>query len=220
MEKLNYVFRVVNIREISESPLNAQVMEEEDFNRLVENLRKDKILTSSVLLMRYGENGLMCISGHHRIKAAKKAGIKEVPALIIDEVDESTRVRLQLAHNDIHGTPDENIVRILQDKLNEFDIKLVDFKDIEPIRFDHKDIKFVDFKYLSVCLKPESFEELDELIKSYADTADSKYLIPAEDYSFMQDLLTVAFRKGYKTPGKAFRKFLDIIKEHEKEIVQ
>ena len=218
MEKIRYKFEEANIRDIQESPLNAQVMSEDDFNRLVKNIKKDGILTSSVLLMECSAKKLMCISGHHRIKAAKKAGIISVPAMIINEVDESTRIRLQLTHNDIHGTPDENIVAILQQKLNEYDINLTNWKDIEPIKIDKIDVDFIDFQYVSICLMPKSLEEFKSLINSQATNAEEKYLIDSEDYEVLKEGLTLAFKAGYKTPGKAFRRFLDLIIENKLEL--
>ena len=155
----------------------------------------------------------MCISGHHRIKAAKKAGLHNVPALIINEVDESTRIRLQLAHNDIHGNPDKDIIAILQSKLNDLDFNLVDFIDAKIKEIEVFDIEKVKFKYLSVCLMPESLEELNDLLAEVGNS-DEKYLIEKDDYYKMKELLTIAFKKGFKTPGKAFRKFLDIAKEN------
>lgn len=217
MEKIKYKLTNINIREIEESPLNAQIMEEKDFKRLVESVKKDGCLTSSVLVMEQQDKKFMCISGHHRIKAASKAGLKEIPCLVIPEVDESTRIRLQLTHNDIHGSPDENIVSILQNKLNEFDVKLVDWTETQSTDFEIENVDFELFKYVSICLKPKSYEELIDIIGSDSSNADEKYFADLCDYEKMEEALTLAFKKGYKTPGKAFRKFLDIVLAHKEE---
>lgn len=218
MEEIKYRFEELNIRCIEESPINAQVMDDNDFKRLVASIKKDGCLTSTVLVMEQENKKYMCISGHHRIRAALKAGLKEVPCLIIHTVDESTRIRLMLTHNDIHGTPDENIVSILQEKLNEFDIKLTDWKDVENSKFEVKEIDFEIFKYVSICLKPKSFDELIDIIGSDSSNADEKYFIDLQDYDKMEEALTLAFKNGYKTPGKAFRKFLDIVLNHLDEL--
>lgn len=218
MEEIKYRFEELNARSIEESPINAQVMNDNDFKRLVASIKKDGCLTSTVLVMEQENKKYMCVSGHHRVRAALKAGLKEVPCLIIPTVDESTRIRLQLTHNDIHGTPDENIVSILQKKLNEFDIKLTDWKDVETSNFEVKEIDFEIFKYVSICLKPKSFDELIDIIGSDSSNADEKYFIDLQDYDKMEEALTLAFKNGYKTPGKAFRKFLDIVLDHLDEL--
>jgi len=217
MDEIKYRFEELNVRDIEESPLNAQIMNDNDFKRLVSNIKKDGCLTSSILVMEQEGKKFMCISGHHRVRASLKAGLKIVPCLIINEVSESTRIRLQLTHNDIHGTSDENIVAILRAKLDEFDINLTAWKNLEIEEFETETIDFEIFKYVSICLKPKSFEELIDIIGSDSSNADEKYFIELDDYKYMEEALTLAFKKGYKSPGKAFRKFLDIVNNHKDE---
>ena len=220
MDEIKYRFEELNIRDIEESPLNAQIMKGNDFKRLVSSIKRDGCLTSSVLVMEQTGKKFMCISGHHRIRAALKAGLKKVPCLIINEVSESTRIRLQLTHNDIHGKSDENIVAILSAKLDQFDIGLTAWEDVEVEEFETEKIDFEIFKYVSICLKPKSFEELIDIIGSNSSNADEKYFIDLDDYNYMEEALTLAFKNGYKTPGKAFRKFLDIVMNHKDEFIK
>jgi len=35
----------------------------------------------------------------------------------------------------------------------------------------------------------------------------------------LKDALTFAFKSGFKTPGKAFRKFMDIVNNHKDEML-
>ena len=217
MDEIKYRFEELNIRDIEESPLNAQIMNEKDFKRLVSNIKKDGCLTSSILVMEQPGKKYMCISGHHRIRAGLKAGLKVVPCLVINEVNESTRIRLQLTHNDIHGDPDENIVSVLRAKLNEFDISLTAWDDLKVEDFEVEDLDFEVFQYVSICLKPKSFEELIDIIGSNATSADEKFFVECTDFELMKEALTLAFKNGYKSPGKAFRKFLDIVMNHKDE---
>lgn len=59
---------------------NARYMKPEQFNRLVENIRRDGCLTSVPLVHRDGES-LVVVSGNHRVSAAIKAGIEESDAI-------------------------------------------------------------------------------------------------------------------------------------------
>lgn len=219
MEEIKYKFDEINLRDIEEAPLNAQSMSKEDFNRLVLNLKKDKILTSAVLLMRQsGKTKLMCISGHHRIKAAVKAGIKKTPAIILDELSESTRIRLQLSHNDINGISDKNIVSILQQKLTGDNIVLVKWGERQPINFETKDIKINIFKHVVIAMIPNTFDEFENMINEFDPMADEKYLVSKSEYKDLTSLLTLAFKKGFRSPGQALRKFLDIVAENSEQI--
>jgi len=207
----------VNFRDIKEAEINAQKMSDSDFRRLVKNIKRDGCLTSAPLLMRQNDkNKMRCISGHHRIKAAIQAGILSSHCIVIDEVDESTRIRLQLAHNDIHGTPDEEILQILQSKLQDIDLSLVNLID-ETLKKESEEITIAQpqFRYINICLLENSRESLVDLIESIADEKDVNWLIESNQYDQVTDLLTYAFLKGFKTPGQAFGKFLEIIQENK-----
>lgn len=211
----------VHFRDIEESPLNAQEMSQADFNRLVKNVKEDGCLTSTPLLMdQEGKTKKMCISGHHRIKAAIKAGMLGTDCMIIPEVDESTRIRLQLAHNDIHGHPNEEIIAVLQKQLNEVDLRLVDFKELETKAREGQTIDYSvpDFSYIQVCLLTETKAALTDMINFFDKSDSEKWLIEHPEYEQLKDLLTKAFKSGFKTPGRAFRKFLDIIESHQYEL--
>lgn len=212
----------VNFRDIEETELNAQEMSGQDFFRLRKNIKKDGCLTSAPLIMRQkGKNKYKCISGHHRIKAAIKENILKSYCMIIDEVDESTRIRLQIAHNDIHGTPNEDTVVILQNKLNDIDLTLIDIKGLDKIIKETEEIKYdiPEFRYINICLLEESRKSLVDIIENLGDLEDVKWLIEKPQYEQVVDLLTLAFEKGFKTPGQAFGKFLEIIQEN-KELIK
>jgi len=211
----------VAFRDIEESPVNAQEMTEGDFSRLVKNLKRDGILTSAPLLMdQEGKTKKMCISGHHRIKAAIKAGIEGAISLVSEELDESTRVRIQLTHNDIHGDPNMDIVAVLMQQLSEFDITLVDTSGIEGLVEDAKemDVTVPQFRYINVCLIEESREKLVDLIMHLEKEDTENWLITKPEYDNIRDLLTYAFEKGFKTPGQAFGNFMEIVENHRDEI--
>jgi len=207
----------VSINNIIESPINANEMNEKTFNRLVANIRQDKELTSSVLLMEMnGSNKLMCISGHHRIRAARKAKIMKVPAIIIPEIEESKRVALQLSHNDINGENDSEILSQMIKMLNEEDIRMIDTDNIEIIEPENKiiDYEIKPYKYVNVCLMPESAEELTMLINDLSGNDDQlNYLTTKENYDILRKVLTRAFSNGFKTAGRAFRNMMDVYME-------
>ena len=90
---------------------NARYMAEPEFNRLVENLRRDGVLTSLPLVYR-GE----VLSGNHRVQAALKAGILTADVIEIEtELSEEQQRAIQLSHNALTGKDDPNLLReILQ----------------------------------------------------------------------------------------------------------
>jgi uncharacterized ParB-like nuclease family protein len=219
MQKFDIIYEEIEIRNIRESELNPQVMKKLDFNRLVKNIKKDGILTSAPLLMRQEEKKYICISGHHRIKAAIKAGLKKIICAITSEVDISTRLRLQLIHNDIHREPDPEVVKLLQQKISKEDLKLCEIM-IDQVEKEDEiiEVKLPDFRYINICLLPESEELFKELIDLLSDDDSEKYIVEKEDYQHIKKMLTFAFKNGFKMPGRAFRKFMDIVENHKEEI--
>jgi len=83
------------------------------YQRLVENLRKDGILTSAPLI--YQDE---ILSGNHRVKAAIDAGITEAGCIeITSKLSKEDRVSIQLAHNAIAGDDDPNTLEQLYKSL-------------------------------------------------------------------------------------------------------
>ena len=220
-KQLNIRSEYVKFRDIEESPINAQSMNEKDFNRLVKNLKKDGVLTSSPLLMdQTGKQKTMCISGHHRIKAAIKAGIEGCVCLISDELDDSTRIRLQVAHNDIHGEPNKDILSIMQQSLSDIDISLVDSTDMENIIKEAQEVSIdiPQFRYINICLVEKSRERFVDMLLKLEKADAINYIIDNKEYEQIKDLLTVAFDKGFKTAGQAIGVFMDIVDNNKDEI--
>lgn len=220
-QKINVVSDYVLFRNIEESPINAQEMNEQDFKRLVQNIKRDGILTTSPLLMRQnGKNKFMCVSGHHRIRAGIKAKLDGANCLIMNEVDESTRIRIQLAHNDISGKPNKDLLEVLVEKLNDLDINLIDNSEIEGIIKEAKevDINAPTFRYINICLIEKSRERFIEMLENIKENEDINYLIDNENYDKIKDLLTIAFKKGFRSAGQSIGVFMDIVENNKDQI--
>lgn len=216
MAKISKEIKTVSFRSIQEADINPQQMKEGDFKRLVNSIKKDGILTSMILLKDLGNGKYQCISGHHRIKAAIKAGLKEEECMILRDIDESTKIRLQLQHNDIHGEPDQVLVDELKKSLLEEDLKLV-AKGIDNIIREDTNIEYEEpiYSYVNICLMPESEKEFTQMLDALCTDESKKYILEKEEYLHLKKCLTIAFQRGYKTPGKAIRRMMDIYLEHE-----
>jgi hypothetical protein len=220
-KQLNIRTEFVLFRDIEESPLNAQEMKDKEFNRLVKNIKRDGCLTSTPLLMdQSGKQKKMCISGHHRIKAAIKAGLDGAMCMVSEELDETTRIRIQLAHNDIHGESNKEVLIILQQSLSDIDFSLVETTNVETSikELEIKASSIPEFRHINICLLETSRDRLVEMIMSLENSQCENWLIEKEEYEHINDLLSYAFDRGFKTPGQAFGKFLDII-EQNKELI-
>jgi hypothetical protein len=120
----NLITRIVRckLRDLKLLEKNARYMKAPVFNQLVENIRKDGVLTS-VPTIHNGE----VLSGNHRVQAGIKAGILETDCLeIVGQIGEGQRVAMlqrerrvaiQLSHNAISGDDDPNLLNELYSSL-------------------------------------------------------------------------------------------------------
>lgn len=94
--------RVVRISEITESPTNPRKLFG-DLSELAESIKAQGVLQP--LLARKAGGELELVFGHRRLRAAKQAGLKEVPVLV-REMNDVEVLEAQLAENlareDVH----------------------------------------------------------------------------------------------------------------------
>ena len=125
--------RKVRISALKEQDVNAQVMQSKQFDRLTENIRIRGALESLPYCHQpKGEGPISIVSGHHRARAARAAGLAEI-AVIVDEYDypRSTIIAKQIAHNELHGDSDDAILRQLVAMIDDVDDMLMSGLDEE-----------------------------------------------------------------------------------------
>lgn len=155
----------VNIEELKEQDVNARYMKAEMFERLTENIRNSERL-ESLPFCAATENGIEIISGHHRVRAARQAGIFEI--FVIVDVSGLSRDKIkakQLAHNSIGGYDNEELVKRIFDEIQDASAKLEAFvpdKIVEQFKkisvgdinvdMDIQQIQLMFFKYERACI--------------------------------------------------------------------
>ena len=111
-EKINVVTERRSLKEASflDANNNARYMEPREYTVLVENLKRDGVLTSAPLWAQIeGEDFYRYVSGNHRGQAALDAGIEEADVMVIQEpISRERFVAIQLSHNAITGKDDPN----------------------------------------------------------------------------------------------------------------
>lgn len=127
----------VQLDKVREQDINARIMKKEMQDQLTANIKNRGQLESLPLLVEK-DGVLEIISGHHRIKSARAAGMKEIIAIIdVSGLSRSKIASKQLAHNAISGFDDPSILREICKMLDDVDDMLESFigKDImeEPL---------------------------------------------------------------------------------------
>ena len=168
----------VQLDKVREQDINARIMRKEMQDQLTANIKNRGQLESLPLLVEK-DGVLEIISGHHRIKSARAAGMKEIIAIIdVSGLSRSKIASKQLAHNAISGFDDPSILREICKMLDDVDDMLESFigKDImeEPLEQYDKLLSpavHFDFKNITFSFLPHQVKDMDALVKNLESSA-------------------------------------------------
>jgi hypothetical protein len=139
-EPIQIVNEVVELKTLKGLENNPHYMTASQFGRLMENIERDGVLTSSPLVYK---NEIL--SGNHRVQAAIKAGITHSNAIIItSELTPSQKTAIALSHNAINGQDDLSILQSLYDTLD------IEHKAYSGLTDDSFNIDGIDINGLSI----------------------------------------------------------------------
>lgn len=188
--------RIVDPREIKLLRKNARFMGKSSFDQLTNNIKGDGFLSSVPLCVEEKE-GLLVLSGNHRVKASIEAGIKGI-LVIIDKRDLShgQKIAVQLFHNAISGSDDEAILASLWGEIGNIEEKLyagLDSKMVEKLENE----KYMAFnpaqlptKQMVFWFLPEEIEHMEAFLASgELIQGDITHVVSVESYSRLVELI-------------------------------
>lgn len=144
----------IGINEIVEQDVNARAMTDAQFRRLTETIKRDNRLESLPLLAAT-DRGIEVISGHHRTRTARAAGLANFYGLVDTTGLTAEQIATkQLAHNSLQGRDNDQLVAQIYGKIKQADLKLEAFiPDLSSstARVQVDDIQ-VPFQYKSIGL--------------------------------------------------------------------
>jgi len=187
----NMEVRIVKITDLREQEINAQVMAPREFERLTENIRQRGALESLPYVAQPGGEGpLQIVSGHHRTRAARLAGLEEIPVIVdTSKMTRSQIVAKQIAHNALVGHPDEAILRELAKQMDAVDDLLASGlpDDFLPVQTDTSAVlgqphAAFDWRNVTFTFLPHQLEEFQTLIDRIEGSQDLVGVAPIESY--------------------------------------
>lgn len=225
---------VVPITQCDYLEKNARFMRAEQYQRLVENIKRDGCLTSVPFAIRTTDPAdpaqfrYKILSGNHRVKAACDAGLAEIPVLYTDqELTHAQQVAIQLSHNAIAGQDDMAILRELYDEINDVALKEYSGLDdvvlgrMEPPDLDPLSESHLGYRVVSIAFLPMEVERANQLYAKVMERADgdSTWVNRFAEYDRFLDALTIAKEMaGIKNTATAFGLLLDLAEKHLDEI--
>jgi hypothetical protein len=215
----------VHLDALHEQDKNARVMPLEKFDRLVANIGKDKRLESLPLVTpsvsQGGHKEFKIISGHHRTRAARSAGIEYIHVMSIDEeLTENEIKSKQLAHNALSGYDDPEILAEIYNSIDDLSAKLAsgvsdtDFEiEVPKVSSDDIEVSF-DFELLNILFLPKQANRFDEVLKLIEPTA-KLYLANLEDFERMKNAIQeISKRENVRNISAIMARMLDIVEHY------
>lgn len=189
------VIAKVDISIIKEQDKNAHLMKPEMFRQLSENIKKRGTLESLPLCALTDK--VEVISGHHRLRASKEAGLKEIVVLLdISGLSRSQIAAKQLAHNAINGFDDKDMLKEIAKIITDVDDMIESYigKDVlgEPMaeldRLLSPTLDF-DWKQIQFVFLPHQLKNLELLVARTPNNADYVGAAHVEQYEQLIDCL-------------------------------
>ena len=201
-----YRLEMVTPGELKLLEKNARYMKAEQFQSLVENIKKD--------------GKLRVLSGNHRVQAGRQAGVEQILVMVVgDEKDADERLAIQLSHNAIAGQDDLVILKELWESINNVQSKLYagldsdTVKALQGIHFAAIAEQRLQYKIVTFTFLGHEVENLDELLKAIgvAFASDVVYLATLEAYAPLFELmLKIKKRCLIKNTTAAFMKYNEL----------
>ena len=153
----------VQLDKVREQDINARIMKKEMQDQLTANI-KNRGQLESLPLLAEKDGVLEIVSGHHRIKSARAAGMKEIIAIIdVSGLSRSKIASKQLAHNAISGFDDPSVLREICKMLDDVELEQYNKLLSPEVHFDFKN---VTFSFL-----PHQVKDMDALVKNLESSA-------------------------------------------------
>jgi len=191
----------IDPRKIKLLEQNARFMTHEEFAQLVENVRKDGVLTSTPFLHKEKDE-YTCLSGNHRTRAAIEAGLGEITCLVTDDkLTEEQKIAIQLSHNSISGQDDPATLKALYEKILDTSLKKysgLDDKTLELLdKFNAFSISEASLKFqtLTMVFLPDELENAKDIIGQAIErskTSDEIWLARFAEYDQWLDNQEIA----------------------------
>lgn len=212
----------IQLDKVKEQDINARIMKNEMQDQLTANIKNRGQLESLPLLVLVGEV-VEIISGHHRIKSARAAGLKEIIAILdVSGLSRSKIAAKQLAHNAISGFDDDSTLREIVKMIKDVDDMLESYvgKDIleEPLEEYSKLVSpavVFDFKNITFAFLPHQIKDMDVLVKSLESTGAEIVGVAAYEQckAFCETLSKYQKFSDIRNMGTAIHSMIEVVNE-------
>jgi hypothetical protein len=210
---------MADLSALREQDVNARMMPTKEYGQLVNNIRQRGGMESvPYCVVPEDSSAVEVVSGHHRIRAAREAGVKQAP-VIIDEsgLNRSQIISKQLSHNRLVGFDDqETLQKLFNMMVTPEDVLASGLADdllhvpevsLDPLLAPHMDL---NWKAVSFAFLPHQLDNLNKLV----DDIPASDMVAVGDIdqfdNFMKAVIGYARLKNIRNAGIAIAVLTDI----------
>lgn len=218
----------VNPREIKLLEVNARFMKADEFQKLVENVKRDGCLTQLPFCTYNEDWELEVLSGNHRVQAAIEAGLEEIDVQVTEEeLTKDQRIGIQLSHNAISGQDDMAILKQLYESIDDVNYKKYSGLDdetlqlLEEIKTQSMSSIGLEYQILNIMFLPSEVKDIKKIVKQAVKECrknETLTLRMAEYDKYLDTMNEVAEGSRIRNTAVAFMAMLEIVQNHMEEL--
>lgn len=217
--------QIVNPLDCLPQAVNARYMTPEIMQQLTENIKNDGHLESTPLVYKDEdlEGKYRIISGHHRIDAAKAAGLEKILVMVTEPESIDDIVMKQLAHNALIGIDDKTLLQELFNSITEVSKKIATglADEIGSISYTSLNFRLGTFKEFTILFLPEDLDEYDKTMERMEEVSYETSVKPSTsvrlsslDYynDFKKAIIKIKKVENIKSNGVALMRLVELAK--------
>lgn len=223
LAQVDYPYRVDIVRpgDLLPADKNAHFMTGQMFQQLVANIKKDRALSSVPFCWKDEKGAYHILSGHHRVDAAKAAGLEWFLILYTDQaLSRQERIAIQLSHNAIFGQDEPTLLRELWNELSTVDLKAYAGLDDQlmqsyaPIKIGSLGEKAIGFQEITLAFFPSEIERVQAVFEQIKARKRTRYAAQVEQFDrFVDRLMDFKEASGIYNSATAILAILDMVEE-------
>ena len=186
---------IVNPNKLVGQKKNARYFTPNTFKTLVENIKRENALESVPLVHKVGDV-YEIISGHHRVDAAKAAGLKEIIVMVHRNLTHDEMRSKQLSHNALTGIDDKILLSELFNEIQSIEQRMATGLSDEVGKISYESINFRvgTFEELTIMFAPDDIAKYDDAMErlandSFVKSSTTVRLAPMSCFDKLANLL-------------------------------
>lgn len=202
-----------------EQDINARSLSKEKFDQLAKNLAKRQGFEGDIPYVAKTEKGLEIVSGHHRVRAARKAELYKIPVVIdLKPMTRQEIISKQLAHNALEGEDNDQFLARLYSQISDAELKLATGLDptaldvkLDSIGIPDMDVGF-EWHRVGLLFLPYQLEDFSHVLETLQPDAKLQLVCDLKHWAkFKQAAEAIMTTQNIKSVGMAVARMSEIV---------